>query len=232
MSDGSSAVENGSSNGGSGPPLSIKHLLIFTAVAAVFFAIDKAANYWSVYSSNSTGLAVVAGRTNTAIHDMFRAATVTGLIALFLHRDSSGRVLRAPGHWVVMAHAIVGTIWLPTRFFMRSPQWMGAVIGVLSLVSAIIYVVIACATKGRWRWMFGARAVVRIIHLPLQFFGLYLLRIVSPLISLAMLVCLVQDTLLGKHRDWVHCLGILTLLVGIATSAFWLLARSAGWFGL
>lgn len=207
------------------PLLGIKHLLLFTTIAAAFFVLEKASNLWTADVPSQT--VAVAQRTSLLLYDVVTAAAVTGLVILLRNRDAKGRAFRASGHWIVLAHVSESISFLPVRFWQELNLYVVAII-----VHAIVLVLIARANRGRWHWLFGIQSLVTLIGISFLFFpSLYSLSQMSGIIlNLVMLGVLLQETLGGRHRDWIHVLGIGAISYSFVAMGFWQLASFSGWF--
>ena len=222
------------------PQVGIRHLFILTTLAAVFFAIERASEYWTASSPGASQSGLVARQTSTLLYHVVNAAAATGVITLLMNRDAKGHAFRASGHWVILAHIVSAITWLPVRFILTSSpnasNWIMPLFTVTGLVLAVAYGLIGFMNRGRWRWLFGARAALALLGA-----GVYLLPFfLAPyqyanqyaviLLLLVTLGFLVHETINGKYRDWPHFLGIVTVVLSVGSSVFWHLARLSGWF--
>lgn len=207
------------------PLLGIKHLLLFTTIAAAFFVLEKASHLWTRGAPSQT--MAVAQRTSLLLYDIVTAAACTGLVTLLRNRDAKGRAFRASGHWVVLAHVSESISFQPVRFLQNLNLYIVAII-----FNAIVLGFIAKANRGRWRWLFGIQSVVTLIGIsflllpPLYSFS----QLSGIILNLVVLGTLLRETISGKHRDWIHILGIAAISYSFVAMGFWQLVNLTGWF--
>lgn len=215
------------------PPLSIGHIMLWTAVSAVLFSVNVSGSWWSNVSQRYS----VVYQTWESVFATFTAASIVGVFVLVMNRDSQARVFRASGHWLLLVFSVSTLPQLLSRAFIGSSvsEWWFVVVCVPTLASIATSSGAAYYNGGRWRWIFGAVAFTNIVmaaHYVGFFIGFsivpgnfVLIQFVLPTLLLLAALLGLQEFLKRKSSDWLHVLGCVVTLASVASTAFWYLAR-------
>ena len=229
------------------PRLGISHLFLWLTLTAILLAVSSnftAPDLGSLYTLISATSAVMS------------ATSITGLWVLFRARPSLATMMCLPGHWIVFCQAIVGIAvaimmcvngqgwstppdWA-TSYYWTYRLWEMTLPMLVGGLAVATYAYAAYRNDGAWRLLFGIGALLAfsefIIPIGVSFFptanptvSFSLASYGNFLLCLAMIVVACFAEHRGPRRDWVHWLGIVCLMMGIAFNILWSTVAYFGW---
>ena len=150
-------------------PLSISHLFVFTASAALIFAFTRR----ELYEGNGAAPSDVVWQAWNFVSSIVDAVAVTAAVALLQawKQDSSRRVFPCAGHWIVCIHLVRVLAHLPFRVrFFQVPSYFYFHLTLVAQVAVFgMCVVAAWRNRRLWRGLFVAEAVFLAVGILLMF---------------------------------------------------------------
>ena len=156
---------------------------------------------------------------------VYGATMLMGAVALFDARATSGRLLRHPGHWLVMTEAMLVVAGILAASLSLYP--------LVPLALLALFALAAVAHRRFWRWCFVALAVAPFLEsrvpaieaflfsrlapptpvgepLPTNTLGVFslLVGMIRAIPPLMVVVLAFREQSGGQSRDWVHWLGV------------------------
>lgn len=225
------------------PRLHILHLLLWTLCTAVYLALVRAIDDVPKEMSSSFSMLRHA---SSLVNSIFVGAALTGGgVLVHAYRRHGTPLIRHPGHWLVLVSAAFSMLMLLIFVASYVLPSDGSTDGVFFLVYGGVYMgsavgyafAIQESELLRWKLIFVAifgMAAMQGIH----FFGIWATFDHFPEWSLfstlpnwgRLLVCLgivivsIVDARKGRHRDWLHWIGVATYIVNSIVAVVWIIA--------
>jgi hypothetical protein len=203
--------------------LTISHLLLWTGVAAVLLVQSQQTHPGGNYPAGMGPLHFI----NMAIVITVRAAALTGISILLLHRTPWRRI-RHPGHWMLLIHGMLFLI--PFALVNLLPD--GVSIELPLTLTAFLFGIAVFANRSLWRAYFltvGTIATTQFVieSLPVDWliasykFWMPIRDIGLPIVTFLMLAYSVYDARKRK-RDSLHWVGIACDVLSVANMTWYI----------
>jgi hypothetical protein len=227
------------------PPLSIAHLLVWTAGTAVILAVGRVYfTFTELPESFRTYFNV-----QQLVYSPLAGAAVSSLILLVYRRLTSGPPFPAqPGHWLLLVHGLQTAVgWIAHLVLVTLRRSYLDMPGVLVLVAVCgvgaVASGVACwrlRDRGAWRLYLLVSALLDLLVAGGWLFAFYApyigtgympfapaLQILGGLLlGLALLGLVVVELVRGVRRDWLHWVGVaLSLIYPVLSLVFTVLSR-------
>lgn len=228
------------------PRLSILHLMLWMLCSGLYLALTQTTytaqtgashRYDSIQRATSVFLGPISG------------AMLAGSLVLIYSRIRSGsRMLRHPGHWLLLIGAglkLVYLLMIGAALLVRGENiWPFVLNGAIILAAIIPYLFAIRRTDVfRWKVLFGGMVALHVLHGLFYFaialeihttIGIHLFTVLSSVANLGnlllagwLVVIAVIELCVDQRRDWLHWTGVAAHVANSAVSLIWIVGR---WF--
>ncbi len=222
------------------PPISILDLLVVTTALAFAFMIMGRLNKIAAQSPLSPYADLAFWDVWRMMSSVLPGITFAGIYWIVKQKQTTGKFLWQPGHWILAAYAVLQVVQFTTGLVMNyifggssfpgDSGWLTLffLLQLLANLTAVVILLVApfrCPVQ--WRWVLATAALTLFIDgllyannlqiiPPSAFFrvtimyGIYAVGI--PCILL-LIVAAIIDVMQKTQRDWLHWIGVLVLFL-------------------